>query len=782
MTGLIPTSRRRLIKILSAVGTSTLAGCGQLLGDRQTQTTTQTEEGPPSTTIIFTDSSTESSPEKPTESKVDTRGDTLIFDGGDGAAFSKALEAGAKNPGSILKVEEGTYQLDPEPGLQGATIPHFREQDLQNITIDGNGATFQFSDPTLAGIALIDSTDITIRNLTLDYDPVPLTQGVIRAIDRDGRTITLEIDKGYPSLDHEMFEVSPNVWASVHTKDGEFVRGIRRKGDPDKHFQSIEKIDDRRFILTLNNFSNMLGLQENRKLVIVTREHHSVLRFYKVDGLHLENITVNASRGAVFSIQLCENPLVRNCTIAPPGNSNRLIGANADGVRFINCIAKPIVENCRFEYLEDDGIVVQHTLAPVTEFFNEHTIRVGSVHPVVAKVGDVFGVMSPDGTRKEDLPPVADIRIRQRSGDEDTRAKPERLIFDEPVIDKVSKGDLIGNLSTASHDFQIRNNTLRNHRASLIRVSASNGVVEDNTIEGSHQSAVELISEGTLQPFAPKSWVSNVTIRDNTISRPGLNYFAGKQPAGIRVAHTSPPSVSGNGRPNRHITISNNSIQNGARQGILCQDVMDVRLMGNSIRDLNKLDYLGFTKVGIEFVNAENAEVLDNSVRATSETAEFGIRRESRTIEASRNNLFIDGESKEARIVKLASVILLFNKAGQPGNRYLSFLLRNLALLDTEEELIVSADVGTAESGVEFGRGVHNPEQKNGSSWRWLGGADKTAALYFAQRDLNLGRYLRLQGEPFENGITAEIRVRGERTDNVSFGPRNTKTYLLDLN
>lgn len=770
-------SRRRVLSALGIFGIGTLSGC-----DQQDQPVSSNPSPDPTESTTSTDIQTVVFTDKPATASTPSSNNSLVYDANDHLAFADALQTLAANPGSTLKIETGRYEVDPQPGLQGDTVPHIRISDLHDVNIEGNGSTLVFSDPTLAGIYFVGGSNLTIRDLTFDYEPVPFTQGTIDQVSPANRALTVMLDDGYPALDHEMFDIAPNVWASVHTADGEFIRGIRREGDPDKHFSSIVRESDRKFTLTLTDYSNLLGIQPGRRLVIVARDHFSALSFYKTDRPVLRNVTVSASKGGPFSFQVCNRPSVRNCSITPPEGSDRIIGANADGVRFNNCISKPEISNSRFEYLEDDGIVVQHTLAPVREILDESTLRIGHVHPFVVKPGDVLEVMSPGGVRKGTLPPIARMTVRQRVGGADTRAKPETVTVEDTIPESVIEGDLLGNLSTACHDFTVRGNVIRNVRGRLIRIAASRGVVTDNTLDGSQDSSIILESEGTLEPFAPKGWVMDVEVTGNTVVRPGLNYFAGKHPAGIRVDHVSPSDTETRGRPNRAILIADNEVSNGATVGLRLVDVENITVSNNQLRKLNQLEYSGFAKAGIYLQNVSKSRLQGNVVRGSGENLDqFGIQRDSDNFTVGGNDLVIDDQAVEPAILELMPVELSFNKAGQPGNRMLSFLCRNLWLLDANEEIISSVDVGSDESGVEFGPGVYSQEQHGGGSWRWFGGPSKVARLYFSQSKLDRARYLRLRGEPYENGIAMTVFVKGQQTDKIEFGPRQTSTYRIDL-
>ena len=85
------------------------------------------------------------------------------------------------------------------------TQPEYRSgrtvelKKLDGVTIDGNGARLVMTDLKHA-VRLSNCRNVTVKNLTVDYDPLPFTQGVITSVSPDSRVVEFTIDKGYPDL------------------------------------------------------------------------------------------------------------------------------------------------------------------------------------------------------------------------------------------------------------------------------------------------------------------------------------------------------------------------------------------------------------------------------------------------------------------------------------------------------------------------------------------------------------------------------------------------------
>lgn len=139
-------NRRKFLTALSSTGLTVLAGCN-FEGSQNSQSTSTATE-----TVIFTDSDTTPPASTPTKQ---------VFDGGGIADFKRASLT-ALDLGVSLEIEPGTYTFEP---LDSGEQAHLRLQDIQDLTIEGNGAKIIFSDPMKGGIRFRRGENITIRRL-----------------------------------------------------------------------------------------------------------------------------------------------------------------------------------------------------------------------------------------------------------------------------------------------------------------------------------------------------------------------------------------------------------------------------------------------------------------------------------------------------------------------------------------------------------------------------------------------------------------------------------------
>lgn len=772
-------SRRRMLEVLGISGMASLSGCNNSDSEMQA-TDTETATATRTQTATQTESPTGTT-EQPDDSKI-------IFDGGGTEAFGEALEELANTSGGTLEIIEGTYQFEPstELSIPSSMDAHFEINGLENATIQGNGSKLVFSDPQVGMLHFYDSEGLTVQNLSFDYDPVPFTQGTVESLSEQNRSVTLSLDQGFPSLDHDMFDEAPFMWASVHTADGEFISGIRRERRLDKHFSSITQLSGDRYRLTLGNNSDLTGVEQGRRMAVVARGFNHALIFSAIDGLTLQDVNVDASPSFLIFLGYCTDAHLQGCTLASPQNSDRLVGSDADGIYCSSCRSGPTIEDCHIEQLLDDGIVISTPATWVTSFRDSRTIEVKNVTGVTADEGDVFEVKSTTGELKGKLPPVEYVEHYIKSPS--VPGRPQIIRFENAIDDILEEGDYLTNTATGNRDFTIRNNTVRNNRASLIRVSGGSGTIKNNHLEGSSNPLIEIEADSSRE-FEAKGWVRNLSIQNNQIRRSGLNYFAHTECAAIHTTHTTPRNISTTGRPHRNIEIVNNEFENHAHLGLKLEDAKGIQVLNNSFSNLNQLPYESFfgkSGYGIGLSNINQAEIAENSVNGTGdELYQFGWQRASQRITSQNNELTINGEAVNPEIPASVPVTLDFDRTVKPSEIYdakddnpLSFFCEELSLLDGGGETILYVDVGGEEQNIEFGEDVYPPA----NSGRWFGGPSAQGVLYFLDIHLSRATQLQLRGYPIVDEISAEVIIDDKKADNITFGSSGeTAEYTISI-
>jgi hypothetical protein len=147
----------------------------------------------------------------------------------DGAAIRAAVKSAIEGPKPVsVEFEAGkVYRITSFEDKYALQI-----LGGQNVTLRGNGAELSLLPPNKV-LQISNSSDINICGLTVDYSPLPFTQGLVVATDPDGGTFDLEIQSGFdvPPVDDNSVTDNSAVWkfAKPYKIAGEFEQRIQIK-------------------------------------------------------------------------------------------------------------------------------------------------------------------------------------------------------------------------------------------------------------------------------------------------------------------------------------------------------------------------------------------------------------------------------------------------------------------------------------------------------------------------------------------------------------------------
>jgi hypothetical protein len=114
------------------------------------------------------------------------------------AAFAKAVAAISEAAAAANKAGRPVHivlNLDKN-AIYRIKRPIVLKQ-LSGIEVHGNGAQL-INTARASTLQISDASHVTIRDLTIDYDPLAFTQGTIASFDHAAREIIVKVDPGYP--------------------------------------------------------------------------------------------------------------------------------------------------------------------------------------------------------------------------------------------------------------------------------------------------------------------------------------------------------------------------------------------------------------------------------------------------------------------------------------------------------------------------------------------------------------------------------------------------------
>ena len=318
----------------------------------------------------------------------------------DGPALRSAAIALSNTPGpNTLHFGFGrTYRMGKEACAHGSLVFQF----ATNLVMEGNGSTI-VNHPDNRTLAFYRCHTVTVRNLTLDMDPPPFTQGRIVAIDPVSNSVDVVIDPDYPLPATGLFTDSTG-------NDVMLFDSITR--DPLPVFSRKKEVADLgggSFRLFFYSTSLVGNASVDRYVTIKTAGQGNDLRdpdsSYIVtasgliqpawtDFLTLENITSYASPGMTVRATSCNHLVIRRFEALRKPGTNRLICSNKDILHLKYFRVPPVIEDCRFDANTDDTINLTQPTCSIRTLDSATRVEVGdddiTYYNLDLKPGDVL--------------------------------------------------------------------------------------------------------------------------------------------------------------------------------------------------------------------------------------------------------------------------------------------------------------------------------------------------------------------------------------------------------
>lgn len=521
------------------------------------------------------------------------------------AAIAAAQASG--QPAEVL-LDAGTYRVRPETSRQIC----FNIRQATNLIIRGAGQSTRMviTDPASGGFGFGQGQQVGIRDLVLDYDPVPYCQGIIRAVDIQAGSFDLEVEAGYATPDAENFQKAIEPYGKWGMIIDPGTRRIR-SGTSDHYMTPRwERREGRiwRFFTADEHHRRNLGhMRAGDAYVHLARGHGSAVLAQGCDGIRIENVTVHASPGLAVGLVGNRGEIrVRGLAVRFAPGTTRLITANADGVHGQQNRSGPVIEECYFEGMADDAInfyappnVLREVRSPTQWLVSPGTLLLP---------GDRFQVLEPKTGRIRGEAKIVSGGVEQRAF---------LMNLDRP-IEGVAAGtdhrtaDTLYNLDACGAGFVIRRNHMKGNRRYGCLLRAGDGIVEDNVFEDTTGAGVVLANEPDW-PEGPAPW--NIAIRRNRFIRGGTCLGYADSPHGAALAVR--PARLGHGlaeaQPIRNLWIENNEFLDRTGTAIFVGGATNVTLRENRVR-ASHMTELRRNGPAIFIENSSHVVLVGNSV------------------------------------------------------------------------------------------------------------------------------------------------------------------------
>lgn len=504
---------------------------------------------------------------------------------------------------------------------------------LNDFTINATGVRL-IAKELKQVVRFTDADNLTVTGLAIDYDPLPFTQGTVTRV--SASSFDVRIHDGY-----QMATGSPRVIAydpqTRRVKDGTATRydvGLSNLGNGS--------------VRLTRGVNDALAVGDLASLTLPTQIPHGLL-LQDSSNVTLQDVRVHASTSfGVFerggggntynNIQVVPGPTPAGAT------EPRLLSANADAFHSKHTSVGPVVVGAHISGQGDDGIAINTDFHLVGNAFGTQLNLGAKNGSLTFQVGDrvrgynqttgeiaeaVVQSITRDASLDQNLARLQGIHLPDARSQLDTGF---RLTLDQPLA--VNPGDVVSSPDRSGSGFQVRDSLIENHRARGMLLKASDGVVENNTVDGSTIGGIVLLAEPFIWQEAGFS--ENVIVRGNTVRNTGRQFSRPDITVGGGIVVTAREGWVG--RHHTNIAIENNTIDSVAGPGLIISLANGVQVNANHFVNTHEIDTTHGTGVGVDptaIVWIDDAEAVslsgntvrgigpfgDNLVRASSDTS-----------------------------------------------------------------------------------------------------------------------------------------------------------------
>lgn len=418
----------------------------------------------------------------------------------------------------LVVIPPGVYRGTPADGEK----VHLTLKGAHDLEIVATGVTMICTRRTRA-IDFAGCRSVTLRGLTIDYDPLTFTQGRVVAAATDDTWIDVKLDAGYPR----------EPWSRIDVVDP--ATRYRKKGMPFLWGATAELVEPDLLRVKLKGIGKAARVGDLASLSAGNEASgvcHGVTLSDCGGGMVLRDVTIHCAPGMGIVESGGEGGTVLEgvrITAGPTpqgASSPRLLTTSWDGILHTNVGRGPRVERCTIESCGDDSWSVQNEDALVLRCSENELILAPRGEQKLGK-GDHLrrALDSPQYTITGVRPvTVADAAVEPDVMRQLHQAEPWTLwkvsgrLFRVTVNGKpdFKPGDSVLCPERQGNGFIFRNN--RVHSPGRLLIKAGDGLVEGNTLTLPHGIVVcPEVPEGAAVA------IGNLMIRGNTIIESG--YF-----------------------------------------------------------------------------------------------------------------------------------------------------------------------------------------------------------------------------------------------------------------
>ncbi len=587
------------------------------------------------------------------------------------AAFAAAKQANDAGKKAIISLPENG-ELHVNASLSGDATFAFNISGYDGLYIKGNGCKvlISFNGFAFRGfLNVVNSKDVHINDLIVDYETPTAISGMISAIDMEKMTITVEIPEEFNESVKRINESNESLKSYVEfneitrapleggnfcTASEGFITGRTINGNETDGYEIVVQFGE---AYKASFSDNALG-------------HYAALGFsmYVYNGfvydhcedVYMENVTLHTCPGMGVVGRRTTNIFVNRMKIALPENSERLMTTTADGFHFAECYGEVKITGSLIEYTHDDALNI--------------------------KSGYYYGVTSVEVRNKT-------LTISKKT---EGISKPEvgNVIefYDKNTFEKLGAytiTEMISNISEASYTFKVKealkdaaswnlanvvatnisktakftftNNIIRNKRNRGVLVQVRDADISNNAFFNVGHGSISIHS--SLDVFNEATMPKNIKIENNKlVNNNYLMSLSGDIYVFARSSSLGPVGTI------TDVSIKNNFIAKNGNAGVSLQACSDSAVENNLFYDNARVKRGELYDCAVELNNAGDLSLQGNYVYNTLDSETFagiitGGLTDTTTVDLKNNvNLayqVIEVETTTTEVLKLLTDVTI---------------------------------------------------------------------------------------------------------------------------
>ncbi|MEN8249299.1 MAG: right-handed parallel beta-helix repeat-containing protein [Bacteroidota bacterium] len=512
-------------------------------------------------------------------------------------------------PVEVLFEPDAIYRIGLKNGDEPKDTKHaLVVEGIDSLIINGQNATFLITNPEIGAFLTENCDHLVVKNVRVDYDIVPFTQGVITKVNKKEYWFELKLDEDYPTPDQPQFENSKGRNANWGLTIRDMDNGRRSYGPTAVFSDKWEKTADNvwRFYPKKDwaGYKDVITssrLKPGDPFVHMARNWATTFAAINCDDVLWENNIVYSGPNVTFYPHMTSNHIIRNCHVKP--KKGRIFSVNGDGIHMRSSRGNVLIEDCTFRGMADDGINLHSSALSIQKQPAQNQVIVGK-HTFSVRPGDSLVLVRPSLGEIVTHAKVKEVKEELTSW----------LITLEEDLPEVHSGegfessDNFYNLSEMASPFLIRNCEFHDYRGRGVLISTQHGVIENNKF---------YVNEGwgVVFHYETSYWAEGPIAEDIIIRNNDFYAYETLVQGGI-YAHISTHS----GEPAKHrlfnnIKIENNKFYDYSGPIINMHDTRDVAIINNEVITTDKSPVTRQAYSSIILKNCEDITIDSLSIK-----------------------------------------------------------------------------------------------------------------------------------------------------------------------